>query len=584
MKIHSGWLAAALLLFALLRYTTGAHWRSAVVAGLFAWHPLRVESVAWISERKDVLSGFFFMLTLWLYVLYVKSRVATPAAGDVLLGSIKDSLVNRRSVFYRWSLVCFALGLLAKPMLVTVPFVLLLLDFWPLQRLQVSGFKFQVWLEKIPFFLLTIVSCMITFLVQQKGQAVATLDEIPLGFRLENATLATALYLKKIIWPCPLAVRYPLAPISTTAFVLAMALLLIIFVAAWLGRNRNPCWLFGWLWFLGTLVPVIGIVQVGNASMADRYTYIPSIGIFIALAFGLQEQAKKTSRSNIFLPLGATLMLLGSIGMTEWQLHYWRDTETLFRHALAVTQRNDIAHLDLAITLDQQDRLEEALAEYRETLRLGPDRYKIHFNMGCILGKLSRPGEALAEFREAIRFDPQVAMWHCAAGSELATLGQDDEALKEFAEAERLKSDYAQPHLETAKLFFQQGQDAAAVDQLHAALRAEPDNFQILATIAHYLAAHENTAVRDGGLALTLAIKADDLSGHIQPMVLDTLAMAYAETGNFTNAAACAQNALELAENAKMKAAGAIQKRSELYKNKQPWRESFRATNAPGEN
>ena len=265
----------------------------------------------------------------------------------------------------------------------------------------------------------------------------------------------------------------------------------------------------------------------------------------------------------------------------EWQLHYWRDTETLFRHTLAVTQDNDKAHLDLAIALDQQGRSEEALTEYRETVRIAPDRQQIHFRIGCMLGKLGRPAEALVEFREALRHDPHVALWHCAAGNELVTLGQGDEALKEFSEAGRLKPDYAAPHIAAAKFFFQQGRDAEAVDELRAALQAEPENFQILATVAHYFAANENAAARDGQSALTLASKADDLSGHSQPLVLDTLGMALAETGNFTKAVASAQTALELAEAAKLSSTEEIRRRLELYKNHQPWRESFRATNAP---
>jgi len=302
------------------------------------------------------------------------------------------------------------------------------------------------------------------------------------------------------------------------------------------------------------------------------------------VTFGLQELAGKLSWLKKILPLGATLLLIGSVSLTEWQLHYWRNTETLFRHTLAVTQDNDIAHLNLGITFDQQGRSEEALAEYRETLRISPDRQQIHFNIGVLLDKLGRPAEALAEFLEAIRLEPKVARWHCAAGSELAALGQFDEALKEFSEAERLNPDYARPHIETAKVFFQQGRDPEAAGELHAALRSEPDNFQTLATAAHYFAANENAAARDGQSALTIAIKADDLSGHMQPMVLDTLGMAYAETGDFINAQICAQNALELAEVAKLKNIAAIRQRLELYKNRQPWRESFRATNAPGKN
>ncbi|HZL80174.1 MAG TPA: glycosyltransferase family 39 protein, partial [Candidatus Limnocylindrales bacterium] len=263
--------ANAALLFVLLLRLTKKNWPSAFVAALFAWHPLHVESVAWIAERKDVLSTFFALLTLLSYAKFVQE--------------------NSRRHF--WSaLFYFTLGLMSKPMLVTLPFVLLLLDFWPLQRFPLSrlrsasarqaAFRFQLLSEKTPFFLLAAASCLITFLVQHSGHAVATLDQVPPGFRLENAAVATVRYLQKIIWPAPLAVFYPLAPIPTATLVLAATALVFIFAATWLARNRNPCWLVGWLWFLGTLVPVIGLVQVGGAAMADRYTYIPSIGIFMA--------------------------------------------------------------------------------------------------------------------------------------------------------------------------------------------------------------------------------------------------------------------------------------------------------------
>jgi protein O-mannosyl-transferase len=555
--------ANAALVFILLLRLTGKIWPSVFVAALFAWHPLHVESVAWIAERKDVLSAFFALLALLSYAKYVQTDC-------------------RRS--YWFALIFFAFGLLSKPMLVTLPCVMLLLDFWPLQRFSPAAFRFSLLTEKIPFFLLTAASCVVTFLVQHSGRAVATLDDVSLGFRLENATVATAGYLQKSVWPAPLAVIYPLAPIPAATFAWSVAALIVICAFVWHVRKLNRCWLVGWLWFLGTLVPVIGIVQVGGAAMADRYTYIPSIGIFLAVAFGLPEFAGKISWVNKILPVGAAFLLVASISLTEWQLHYWRDTETLFRHTLAVTQVNDMAHLNLGIALDQQGRSEEALAEYRETLRISPGRYQIHFNMGCLLDKLGRPAEALAEFREAIRLDPKVAMWHSAVGSELATLGQGDEALKEFAEAGRLKPDYAQPHLETAKIFFQQRRDHEATNELHAALQSEPDHFQTLATVAHYFAANENAAARDGQFALTLAIKADDLSGHIQPMVLDALGMAYAATDDFTNAQSSALNAADLAAAANLKDLPAIRQRLELYQRGQPWRESFRATNAPAHN
>jgi tetratricopeptide (TPR) repeat protein len=555
--------ANAALLFILLRRLTRRLWPSALVAALFAWHPLHVESVAWISERKDVLSTFFALLALLSYAKFAQEN-------------------SRRSF---WSaLFFFVLGLLAKPMLVTLPFVLLLLDFWPLQRFKVlgSGFKVQALvLEKIPFFLLSAASCAVTFLVQHGGHAVASLDEIPLSHRLENAPVAAASYLWKMFWPSPLAVIYPIRKIPATTTGLAVAVLVFISAAVWLVRKKNPCWLFGWLWFLGTLVPVIGLVQVGSAAMADRYTYLPATGIFTAIVFGLDGLAQRFPLPKIIFPAAAVFILGACLILTEKQLRYWHDSEALFRHALAVTENNEVAHVDHGVALNLQGQTDEALAEYRAAERLNPDRCQVHVNIGNLLEKLGQPADALAEYREAVRRDPHVPLPHCAAGSELAELGRFDEALKEFSEAERLDPDYAQPHAETAKVFFKQGRDAEAVDELRTAVRCEPENFQILATAAHYLAANKNDAARDGHAALAFALMAGALSGNSQPMVFDALGMAFAENGNFTNAQTCAQNALDLATAAKLKIIEPLRQRLELYKNHQPWRESFLATNNP---
>ena len=552
------------LLFVLLLRLTRRLWPSAVVAALFAWHPLHVESVAWIAERKDVLSTLFALLALLSYAKYAQENC-------------------RRSFWF--ALFFFALGLMSKPMLVTLPFVMLLLDFWPLQRVANDKRRLtevlRLAVEKIPFFLLTAISCAVTFLVQHSGHAVASLNEIPLRYRLENAPVAVASYLGKIFWPAQLAVIYPIREISAPVAALAVVILVLISTAVWLARKNHPCWLFGWLWFLGTLMPVIGLVQVGSAALADRYTYIPSIGIFIAVIFGLQDLPGRLQTSKIIFPTVTAFVLSACVVLTEKQLRYWRNSETLFRHTLTVTKNNDVAHTDLGVALDQQNKTAEALAEYREAARLNPDRYQVHNNIAIQLDRLGRPAEALAEYREAIRLSPKNPILHSAAGSELAELGKSADALKEFSEAERLDPGYATPHAEAAKVFFQEGRDTKAVDELRAALRCAPDNFQILASTAHYLAVNQNAAARDGKSALVLALKANALSGNSQSMVFDALGMAFAEVGDFTNAQTCAQNAITLATNAQMKKTEPLEQRLELYKNHQPWRESFLATNTP---
>jgi protein O-mannosyl-transferase len=562
------------LLFLLLLRLTDRLWPSALMAALFAWHPLHIESVAWISERKDVLSTFFALLALLSYVKFARE--------------------NCRHSFW-FALIFFALGLLAKPMLVTLPFVLLLLDFWPLNRaaapaadgssstegatpwnFRLSSFK-PLLFEKWPFFLLTAISCVITFIVQKDGHSVLTLQQMSIGFRLENAPIAVMRYALKLFWPVKLTVIYPLVPVSIFEFALSLIMLFSFSAAAWRWRNSRPYLLTGWLWFLGTLVPVIGLVQVGAQSMADRYTYIPSIGFFLAIVLLASDFARAIQIPKVIAAGIAAIILAGCILQTEHQLPFWANSETLFRHALAVTKNNDIAHLNLGLELESEGRLGEALDEYRKTLGVNPSYAELHNNLGLILDQLGRHTESLAEYRIAVGLRPDSAFLHNALGSELAALGQFDEALKEFSTAERLDPKYSAPHLEIAKVLFKLGHDAEGAREFQTAVSLEPDNFKILAIAAHYLAVTENDSARDARTALTLALKADDLSDHNQPMVLDILGMAYAANGDFTNAQACVQKAIAAAETLQMTNIETFSQRLALYKKDQPWRESFLA-------
>jgi tetratricopeptide (TPR) repeat protein len=551
------------LLFVLLLHLTGTLWPSTFVAALFAWHPLHVESVAWIAERRDVLSTFFALLALLSYARYVRENCG-------------------RSFWL--ALIFFALGLMSKPMLVTLPFVMLLLDYWPLQRFSLSTFRLRFLLEKWPFFLLTAASCVTTFLVQSQagGKAVISLEQVSLYYRLCNVATCYGRYLLKIIWPRDLAVFYPLPDkIPALAIAAAVAALIFISVAVWLARRRSPYLLVGWLWFLGTLLPVIGLVQVGGAAMADRYTYIPAIGIFIAVAFGVRDLADRFPFSKPAATVAAVLILGGSIFATENQLRYWRDSESLFRHAVAVTKDSDVAHINLGAALQSKGKLNEALTEDRIAEKLAPGRYHIHNNLGNILNDLGRPEEALVEYRTAVRLDPTLPFLHNSLGTTFAELGRFDEAIGEFSEAARLDPAYAPPYFETGKALLKQGRDAEAIDRFRDALRLDPDNFQILAYVANVLAADENSEIRDGKTALVLAIKAKMLTGGAQPSALDALGMACAETGDFTNAVDVTRRALDLANAAKMKGLEPLQQRLEFYKNHRPWRESFLSTNAP---
>jgi tetratricopeptide (TPR) repeat protein len=580
---------AALLFILLLRLTSLREdaparqaqkiWPAAFIAALFAWHPLHVESVAWITERKDVLSTFFALLALLAYANYA---------------SLKAEQNPRAKIYFIWSLLAFVLGLMSKPMLVTLPCVLLLLDFWPLQR--ISNFKFQISnlrtagalvLEKIPFFLCSAAASFVTVIAQsqQNGKAVVSLENLPLLYRLKSVPVAYAEYLGKIFWPANLAIFYPLPEKIYLAQTLAAAAALAGLSLAVLRLHRaRPYLAVGWLWFLGTLVPVIGLVQVGSAQIADRYTYLPSVGIFIIVTFGALDLAARWKISKKFLAVTAIAILIACAAATENQLRHWRTNVTLFQHALAVTADNEIARNNLGVALEQEDRLAEAVEQYRAAARLENYNYQGHHNLASALDRLGRRAEALAEHREAARLGPQVQFLHYCLGVALNADGQTDAALAEFAAAARLDAHYPWPHLATAKNFLRQGRDAAAVDELRAALRGDPDNSEILIFTARALAALENPGARDGQAAFVLAAKANALTGGRSPDALDAMGMACAEMGKFAEAQTAAQRALEVAAALKISGTEQIQKRLELYTNRQPWRESFGATNMPVKN
>jgi tetratricopeptide (TPR) repeat protein len=555
--------ANAALLFALLWRLTGALWPGAFVAALFAWHPLHVESVAWISERKDVLSTFFAFLALLSYTRFVEeTKVQSP----------------KSKVFYTFALVSFALGLMSKPMLVTLPFVMLLLDYWPLRRFEISDFRPQVFyrlvMEKIPFFLLSAGSCAVTFLAQ-KNAAVASLEKVPLTLRFENALTACAGYLWKTVWPADLAVFYPLPQHIALPDVAAAALVLVLISAAvWQARKRSPCLLVGWLWFLGALVPVIGLVQVGDQAMADRYTYFPLIGIFIAVAFLADDCARRFGFLKMPFAIAAVFILAACLFLTERQLRFWRDSESLFTHALAAADDNALARLNLGAALEEKNESARALAELQKALQLDPRRHEIYNNIGRLLAGEGRPQEALPYCRDAVRLDPQSALSHTGLGIVLRELGRFDEAAEEFSESERLDANYAPPHFEMGLALLEQGRDAEALTEFREALRLEPDNFQRLIYISRVLASDENPQARNGTEALALAARAVKINADAD--ALDTLAMAYAEVGRFDEAIQTGAQALALAGAAgSQNEAVDMKRRLEFYRKSEPWRESF---------
>lgn len=460
--------ANAALLFLMLRQLTGATFRPAFVAALFAWHPLHVESVAWASERKDVLCALFWFLATMAYVRFVRERQARH---------------------YRLTLILFGLGLMSKPMLVTFPFVLLLLDFWPLRRCRLKWLSptagpgdvspetlVALVREKIPLFALAMTSSVVTYFVQSRGGAVSSLQAISPLLRLENAVISYARYVSKTFWPTELAAIYPYPRSWPLVTVLsAVSLVALISVGALWAARRRGYWLVGWFWFLGTLVPTIGLVQVGSQSMADRYTYIPSIGLFIAVAWGLHELVAKRPRVLVgaLATLGVATVAACGVAARK-QLATWRSSEALFRHALAVTKDNYIALDGLGSALDHDGRAEEAFKLIEESVRLEPRYPEAQYDLGTLLMRRGDYERAIVHFRNALRDNSKFAAAHSNLGTTFLRQGNLVEAEKCFRQALALQPSNAEAYYNLATLRIQQGQAAEAITNLLTALQLKP--------------------------------------------------------------------------------------------------------------
>jgi tetratricopeptide (TPR) repeat protein len=409
------------LLFGLCKRMTGAVWRSAAVAALFALHPLHVESVAWVAERKDVLSTLFWFLTTWAYI-----RFAEEFKGQ---GS-------RFKVFYGLSLLFFALGLMSKPMLVTVPFALLLLDYWPLGRMTTCVSVRRLAVEKIPFFAMSAALCVVTFLIQQHGGAVQRLHDFPLGSRLANALVSYVRYLEKMFWPRHLAGLY-LRSGQWPWWVAALSALLLLIVSALVlaQRRRRPYLAVGWFWYLGTLVPVIGLVQVGMQSMADRFTYVPLIGLFVILVWGGWELAAAWHLTR-FAPVTTALALTTCAALTIHQEFYWKDSETLFKRMIDATPNNYMARYNLGNLYSKQNRTDEAISNYMAAIKGEPNYAEAHNNLGGIYLDQKRYDEAIEHYRTAVRLRPEFLYCFNLANA-LADAASARHDTNEFAEATR---------------------------------------------------------------------------------------------------------------------------------------------------
>ena len=457
---------SSLLLLLLLFRLTGAVWQSSFVAVLFALHPLHVESVAWVAERKDLLSAFFGFLTLLIYAEFT---------------------AKRKSILYFLCLFSFILGLMSKPMLVTLPLVMLLIDFWPLDRYRYQAQArgphqyivrvIDLVREKIPFYICSLLSGAITIYAQHKSGAMSSLDQISFQLRIENALIAYVKYIGKTLWPHDLAVLYPF-PLSIPPWqvISSLFILLLLSMVAIRGRRRHPYFAVGWFWFFVTLVPVVGLIQVGSQSMADRYSYIPVIGLFIMAAWGVPNLTKGLQQRQLILGLFSGAIIIASAALTWQQLDYWRDSISLYQHTLRVTTGNTFIHYNLGLALASKGDLDAAIQEYKEALRLDPNNSMAHNNLGQALAIKGNLDAAIQEYNKSLWLDPKNGMAHSNLGASLAIKGDLDAAIQECREALRLDPSNAMAHFNLGHALAIKGDLNAAILEYREGLQMYPDN------------------------------------------------------------------------------------------------------------
>ncbi|MDM8517264.1 tetratricopeptide repeat protein [Desulfobacterales bacterium HSG16] len=468
-------IANTLLLFFVLKRMTRNLWQSSFVAALFALHPLHVESVAWIAERKDVLSTFFWLTTMWMYMRYIEYP------------GIKR---------YLQVLICFTLGLLSKPMLVTLPFVLILMDYWPLRRLRISICELKIQnfseqssmlnlnsliLEKLPFFALTLVSCIVTFFAQKSGGAVVSMEVYSFNMRIANALASYVSYLYKTIWPYQLIVSYPhpgMLPLWKAT--LACLLLILISLLALRTVKNAPYFVVGWLWYLGTLVPVIGLVQVGRQAMADRYTYVPLIGIFIIIAWGIPDllERYKILQNGLrkLVIIVSTGAILSFFMLTTWfQIQYWRNSITLFEHAIYVNPDNALAHNNLAFRLAQTGKPDEAVKHYTEALRINPNYLDSFYGMGLVSITHGKLDKAVEYFIRVLSINPEHLLSHLNLGILYFNIGKLDKAVEHYTAALSINPKSFEIHTKIGFILNKIGKNEEAIAHYQYALRINPD-------------------------------------------------------------------------------------------------------------
>lgn len=563
-----------LLLFYILQKMTGAVWRSAFVAAAFAIHPLHVESVAWVAERKDVLSGFFWMLTIAAYLRY----------------AVRPSIARYLPVF-----LALSLGLMAKPMLVTLPFVLLLLDYWPLGRFQwvyrteteelvqdeSVKVRYQIaspwrllW-EKIPLFILVAVLSAITFIVQQSRGAMKWGESFPLSIRISNALVSYAGYIVKMLYPIRLAVLYPHRGHSLPVWQPIVSFLLLAVASGGIiyFARRRPYLTVGWLWYVGTLVPVIGLVQVGSQAMADRYMYLPSIGLFMMAAWGTSEITAKWHSRSIVLVMPAIAILVALLICARIQVRYWQNDFTLFGRALEVTEDNYIMHHYQGRALRRKGQYEEAIQEIRESLRLNPRYFEAYNSLGIALQAEGKFDEAVSQFHKALELNPSFHQAHNNLGIMFAKRGDLENAISHFIKVIELNPANDKAHHNLAQAFFSKGQISNAIKHYRESLQLMPDSPAALNGLSWILATSGQEEFRNGTEALGLAKQACELTDYRDPDILCTLAAAYAETGQFMEAIKTAQKAVDLyLATGDQRRAAHTAHMQQLYKRGKPYR------------
>lgn len=573
---------AVLLLFHVLRQMTGAFWKSAILAVLFAVHPLHVESVAWVSERKDVLSAVFFFLMLDAYVRYVRAASLTR---------------------YLVVTALFAAGLMSKPMLVTAPIILLILDYWPLRRFDQTGSTTEkakvarsgnerrilqrLLLEKIPLLMLSAGAGIVTFVLQKR--AAGSIPALPFLWRAENAVMNYVIYAWKTVWPTRLAVFYPHPNDSwpTWQVIFAIAALLAITCAAIVWRDKRPYLFTGWFWYLVMLVPVIGLIQVGEQGHADRYTYLPSIGLFLIAVWAVGDMA---SVSQVRLWRGVAtagaVVIVAALACTAFsQTSYWRNSETLWTHALAVTTDNDVAHNNLGYLCVDRDDLDNALSHFEAASKIRSGKLDPHYNLatafvemnlGDAFARKGQPDEAMVHFEQAIKLQPDYAEAYYNCGNVLFAKGRIDEAIVDFEKTLQIQPNDADAHTGLGNALLSKGSPKEAIAHYKEAIALAPQDPHSRNNLAWVLATSSDPSIRDGPKAVELAQQAVTLSGNRGLLFFRTLAAAYAETGRFSDAIAVIQQAVTIARmQGKTDLADLLEADGLLYRGQMPLRRTF---------